>query len=179
MSDSTSRVLGRLGVVGDAGVVRIEDRYDTGIDDLWAAVTDPDRLARWYGKVEGDLRLGGSFTVYVESAELESIGQVEVCEAPARLRVTTRETDESAHRGDGPPPFRQTIEATLIADGSQTILTIEIAGLPLDKIEYFGAGWQLRAENLAAYLTHQEPPDPEPRWADLVPAYQHLAATIR
>ena len=41
------------------GVVRIEDRYDTDIDDLWSAITSPDRLARWIGRVEGDLRPAG------------------------------------------------------------------------------------------------------------------------
>jgi len=40
--------------------VRVEDRYDTDIDDLWSALTDPGRLVRWYGQVEGDLRLGGA-----------------------------------------------------------------------------------------------------------------------
>ena len=39
----------------------MEDRYDTDIDDLWSALTDPRRLARWVADVEGDLRLGGEF----------------------------------------------------------------------------------------------------------------------
>ena len=39
----------------------MEDRFDTDIDDLWSALTDPRRLARWIGGVEGDLRLGGEF----------------------------------------------------------------------------------------------------------------------
>jgi hypothetical protein len=47
--------------------VRIEDRYDTDIDDLWSALTDPGRLASWYGQVEGDLRPGGEFRLYIES----------------------------------------------------------------------------------------------------------------
>jgi uncharacterized protein YndB with AHSA1/START domain len=38
------------------GVVRIEDRYATDINDLLSALTDPERLARWHGQVEGDLR---------------------------------------------------------------------------------------------------------------------------
>jgi hypothetical protein len=53
------RILGSLRSADGKGVVRIEDRYDTDIDDLWSAVTDPGRLARWYGQVEGDLRPGG------------------------------------------------------------------------------------------------------------------------
>ena len=75
--------------------MRIEDRYDTDIDDLWSALTDPGRLARWYGQVEGDLRPGGAFRLYVEDAGWDVTGRVEACEPPRRLRVTTRETDES------------------------------------------------------------------------------------
>src|SRR3954469_8218534 len=90
-----SRVLGRLGAADGTGVVRIEDRYDTGIDDLWSAVTDPERLARWWGRVEGDLRPGGAVRLFVESAGLQSTGRIEDCEPPRRLRVTSRETDES------------------------------------------------------------------------------------
>ena len=29
------------------GAVRVEDVYDTDIDDLWSAITEPDRLAHW------------------------------------------------------------------------------------------------------------------------------------
>ena len=90
-----TRILGSLRSADGAGVVRIEDRYDTDIDDLWSALTDPERLARWYGEVEGDLRPGGEFRLYLESADIESTGRVEACEPPRRLRVTTRETDES------------------------------------------------------------------------------------
>ena len=35
------------------------DVYDTDLADLWSAITEPDRLARWVATVEGDLRLGG------------------------------------------------------------------------------------------------------------------------
>src|SRR5882672_5657549 len=82
-----------------AGVVRIEDRYDAGIDDLWSALTDPGRLARWYGQVEGDLRPGGQFRLHVESADIDAAGRVEACEPPRRLLVTNRETEESHQRG--------------------------------------------------------------------------------
>ena len=57
----TSRVLGILRTAEGKGVVRIEDRVDTRPDDLWSALTDPRRLARWLGEVEGDLQLGGVF----------------------------------------------------------------------------------------------------------------------
>ena len=173
-----ARILGSLRSADGTGVVRIEDRYDTDIDDLWSALTDPGRLARWYGQAEGDLRPGGQFRLHVEDADSDSTGRVEVCEPPRRLRVTTRETDESYQRGQGVPPFDAVIEATLTADGDQTVLVIEVQGMPLDKIAFYGAGWQIHAENLAAYLAGRQRGDTEARWDELVPPYQDLAANI-
>jgi len=40
-----TRILGSLRSADGTGVVRIEDRYDTDIDDLWLAITDPGRVA--------------------------------------------------------------------------------------------------------------------------------------
>ena len=142
-----TRLLGSLRSADSKGVVRVEDRYDTDIDDLWSALTDPGRLARWYGGVAGDLRPGGEFRLHVEPADIDATGRVDACEPPRRLLVTTRETDESYARGKGAAPYDETIEATLTADGSQTILVIEVRGMPLDKIAFYGAGWQIHAEN--------------------------------
>jgi uncharacterized protein YndB with AHSA1/START domain len=173
-----SRILGSLRSAGGGGVVRIQDRYDTDIDDVWSALTDPGRLARWYGRVEGDLRPGGEFRLYIEPDDWDGTGRVEACEPPRRLLVTTRETDESWRKGRGAPPFDAAIEATLTADGDQTILVIEVRGMPLDKIAFYGAGWQIHAENLAAHLAGRERGDTEARWDALVPPYQDLAAGI-
>jgi uncharacterized protein YndB with AHSA1/START domain len=175
---ATPRIIATLQSAGGQGIVRILDRYDTSINDLWSAITDPVRLARWYGHVEGDLRPGGEFRLYIESADLDSTGRVEVCEPPRRLQVTTRETDESYQRGRGAPPFDESIEATLTADGDQTILAIEVRGMPLDKIAFYGAGWQIHAENLADHIAGRDHADSEARWDELVPAYQDLAAKI-
>jgi uncharacterized protein YndB with AHSA1/START domain len=173
-----ARILGSLGSADGAGVVRIEDRYDTPIDDLWLALTDPARLARWHSQVEGDLRIGGEFRMYIAANDLESSGRVEACEPPRRLLVTTRETEASYRKGQGVPPFDQVTEATLTADGDQTILVIEVRGMPLDKIAAYGAGWQIHAENLAAYLAGREPRDTRMRWEELVPAYRDMADNV-
>jgi uncharacterized protein YndB with AHSA1/START domain len=173
-----SRILGSLRSADGTGVVRIEDRYDTDVDDLWSALTDPARLARWHGDVEGDLRPGGEFRVYIKADDIETIGRVEACEPPRHLRVTTRETDESYRKGQGVPPFDETLEATLTPDHNQTTLVIEIHGMPLDKVAFYGAGWQIHAENLAAYINGSERGDTEARWDELVPPYQELAAKI-
>jgi uncharacterized protein YndB with AHSA1/START domain len=172
------RILGSLRSAGGKGVVRIEDRFDADIDDLWSALTDPHRLARWHGQVEGDLRPGGEFRLYIAADEWDGTGRVEACEPPRRLLVTTRETDESYLRGKGVPPYDEVLEATLTADGDRTILVIEARSMPLDKIAFYGAGWQIHAENLAAYLAGRERGDTEARWGELVPSYQELAANI-
>ena len=173
-----ARILGSLRAADGAGVVRIEDRYDTTIDALWEALTDPRRLVRWYGEVGGDLRQGGEFRTYVADADIEGTGRVEVCEPPRRLLVSTRETDESYRRGSGAPPFDEAIEVTLTAQADQTLLVIEVRGMPLDKIAYYGAGWQIHAEHLAAHLADSEYGDTEARWEELVPHYLELAADM-
>ena len=173
-----TRILGSLRSADGKGMVRIEDRYDTDIDDLWSALTDPARLARWYAQVEGDLRPGGQFRTYVEADDIESTGRIVACEPPRRLVVTTRETEESWRKGNGVPPFDQTLEATLSADGDHAILVIEVQGMALDKIAFYGAGWQIHAENLAAHIAGRERGDTEARWGELVPPYQDLAANL-
>ena len=164
-----THLLGSLRSADGAGVVRVEDRYGTDIGDLWSALTDPGRLARWFGQVEGDLRPGGQFRLYLESDGWDGTGRVEVCEPPGRLLVTTKEVTE---------PYEKVMEARLTADGDQTILVIEVRGMPLDKIAFYGAGWQIHAENLAAYLAGRDRGDTEARWDELVPPYQDLAASI-
>lgn len=172
------RTLGSLRSAGGAGVVRIEDRVDTDIDDLWGALTDPERLRRWYGVVEGDLRPGGEVRIYIPAADIESAGHVEACEPPRRLVLTTRETEESYRRGQGVPPYDGAIQVTLTPDGDQTVLVIEVRGMPLETIASFGAGWQIHAENLAGYVAGRELGDTEARWGELLPAYQELATRI-
>ena len=98
-----TRLLGSLGAFDGKGVVRMQDRFDTGIDDLWSALTEPDRLARWIADVEGDLRLGGEFHALFTS-QAEATGRVEVCEPPRHLQVVTAATGS---------PNEHVIEATL------------------------------------------------------------------
>ena len=165
---SSSRILGSLRSADDKGIVRMEDRFNTDINDLWSALTDPRRLARWYAQVEGDLRPGGDLRLLVHGSGWEGTGRIETCEPPRRLVVTTRELQVQ---------FDVLLEATLTADGDQTILVIEARGMPLDKLPFYGVGWQIHAENLAAYLAGREG-NTEARWDELVPPYQDLAANL-
>ena len=50
--------------------------------------------------------------------------------------------------------------------------------MPLDKIAFYGAGWQIHAENLAAHIAGRERGDTEARWGELVPPHRDLAANV-
>ena len=164
-----TRILGSLRPADGTGVVRMEDRFDTDINDLWSALTDPIRLARWYGEVEGDLRVGGEYHARLFSSGWEGTGRVEACEPPRRLLVSTREPGEA---GDG------FIEVTLAADGDQTIVVWEERGMPFDKIAAYGAGIQVHVEDLGAHLAGRGRVDAQARWNELIPAYKDLAANV-
>jgi uncharacterized protein YndB with AHSA1/START domain len=163
-----SRILGSLRSADGKGVVRMEDRFDTGIDDVWSALTDPRRLVRWLGEVEGDLRLGGEFRFRFFSSGSEGTGHVEACEPPRRLLLVIKGLDE---------PYEQVIEAALAAGGDQTILVLEERGMPLDLLAAYGAGIQVHVEDLAAHLAGRERCDAGARWNELIPAYRDLAAS--
>ncbi len=168
-AQSESRLLGSLRSENGKGIARMEDRFDTDIDDLWSALTDPSRVARWYGHVEGDVGLGGEFSLLVHGSGWEGRGRVEACEPPRRLVVTSRELQGQ---------FDVILEATLTAGGDQTVLVIEARGLPLDKLPFYGVGWQIHVEDLGAHVAGRERGDAETRWAELVPAYQDLPVNI-
>ncbi|MCB1300874.1 MAG: SRPBCC domain-containing protein, partial [Tetrasphaera sp.] len=53
-----------------------------GMDDLWSALTEPDRLARWIGTVDGELRLGGEFRAAFFTSGWEGVGRVRECDPP-------------------------------------------------------------------------------------------------
>jgi uncharacterized protein YndB with AHSA1/START domain len=162
------RLLGSLRSADGKGIVRMEDRFDTDIDDLWSALTDPRRLARWIGDVEGDLRLGGEFRFRFFASGSEGTGRVDACEPP-RLLLLTMALGQ---------PDEDVIEATLTADGGQTILVWEERGMPLNLLAAYGAGVQIHVEDLAAYLAGRERVEAAARWDELQPAYEALAAGI-
>jgi uncharacterized protein YndB with AHSA1/START domain len=170
MTDDAS-VLGSLHSVEGQGVVRMEDRLDTGIDDLWRALTDPERLAHWYGEVDGELSEGGEFRVRITLAG-ERTGKVEACEPPQRLLLTMRDPDPQPGQ-----PEQTVIEAQLIAEGAQTRLVWETRGMPIELLPAYGAGIQIHVEHLADYISGRELRIDEARWDELFAAYEALGVS--
>jgi uncharacterized protein YndB with AHSA1/START domain len=171
------KITGTMRALDDTrGAVRVEDVYDTDIADLWAACTTPERLARWIAEVSGDLRVGGTVHA-VFTSTWTGPARVEVCDAPHHLLLTTEPgTDDEAQ-----------LEAWLTAEGSGTRLVVEERGLPVDRLHFYGAGWQVHLEDLGASLRGDGPvhadgwsgqaPAPawHERWTTLTPAYQDTA----
>jgi len=153
------RIIGTMRAIdATRGAVRVEDVYDTGIDDLWEACTSPARLARWIAEVSGDFRVGGEIRA-VFTSTWTGPGRVEECEAPRHLRLTMEPgTEDEAE-----------IEAWLSEEGSKTRLVVEERGLPLEDLHFHGAGWQVHLEDLARSLAHKTAAHPE-GWTELTPA---------
>ena len=155
------------------GAVRVEDVYDTDIDDLWAACTTPERLARWIAKVSGGLHEGETIHAVFTSTWSGEV-RIDSCEAPHHLLLTTEPgTDDEGQ-----------LEAWLAPVGSQTKLVVEERGLPIGSMHFHGAGWQVHLEDLGRALAldgpahadgwSEENPAPEwhARWTELTPAYR-------
>ena len=158
-----SQILGSMRRIDERrGAVRVEDVYDTDIADLWSAITEPDRLARWIATVEGDLRVGGIVQTRFTST-WEGPGRIDVCDPPNRLVVTMEPESED----------EAVIEAVLTAEDERTRLVVEERGLPLDVLYKHGAGWQAHIEDLAHYLAGDQP-NWKARWTELTPTYQSL-----
>ena len=161
-------IVGSLRAVDGKAVVRMEDRFDTDADDLWSALTDPQRLARWIAEVNGDLRLGGEFRARFTSS-WEGPGRVDVCEPPRRLLVTMSPGQDD----------QTVIEAEIFPGSGQCRLVLEERGLPIAEVAAHGAGWQAHIEDLAAHLAGRPAADWRTRWAELAPAYQDQQRRLR
>ncbi len=164
----TGRVFGTLHSLGNgSGKIRMESVYPTRPDDLWDAITDPTRLARWIAEVEGDLRIGGSISARFTSG-WEGSGRIDVCESSRHLVVTMSPgtSDETM------------IEATLTALAEGTRLVVEESGIPLAEIGAHGAGWQAHVEDLWSHLEGATTSNWPARWVALSASYEVMASGL-
>ncbi len=73
---------GRI-AVGEGHRITLRRTYDAPIDDVWDALTDPERIGRWFLPVSGEYGIGGRFQF-----EGNAGGTILACERPNRLRVS-------------------------------------------------------------------------------------------
>jgi uncharacterized protein YndB with AHSA1/START domain len=68
---------------GDGRSLVLRRDYDAPIEDVWDALTNPERIGRWFLPISGDYRLGGRYQF-----EGNAGGEILACERPQRLKVT-------------------------------------------------------------------------------------------
>jgi uncharacterized protein YndB with AHSA1/START domain len=137
---ATAREVARRGGGDDELIaVTLRREYPAEVEDVWQAVTDPQRLARWFAPVSGDLREGGTFAV-----EGNAEGEIRECVPPSALTVTW-----------GGPVSVVTVRLT--ASGAGTVLELEhtvpaaFAGSGAGAL-YVGPGWDVAVLGLALWL---------------------------
>ena len=130
----------REGADGEEVAVLIRRSYDAPNTDVWDALTDPERVKRWFYPVSGDLRAGGTFQL-----EGNAGGDIVRCEPPSLLRVTF----------GGPTSL---VELRLSSEGEdRTVLELEHT-VPIAMAMngagslYTGPGWDGAFVSLDLYL---------------------------
>jgi uncharacterized protein YndB with AHSA1/START domain len=132
---------------GETVAVTMQRRYPADPADVWQAITDPERVRRWFLPLTGDLREGGNFEL-----EGNASGDIVKCEPPRHLVVTFG--GESS-----------IVDVQLSGDGQQTLLKlthsvpVELAGSGAGAL-YVGPGWDGALMGIALYLAGEAPEDP-------------------
>jgi uncharacterized protein YndB with AHSA1/START domain len=152
---------------GEGRSLLLRRTYDSTIEDVWNACTDPERIARWLAPIDGDLRIGGTFQLKDNAG-----GEILRCEQPRLLKVTWA-------FGEG---MRTEVELRLApADDGGTVLELEHAS-PAEVVDELvrsygpggtigvGGGWDLALLGLDLYL-HGADLDPA-TWQDAPDAKQ-------
>jgi uncharacterized protein YndB with AHSA1/START domain len=130
--------------------------YDTDVADLWDAVTNPERLRRWFSPVTGDLKLGGRFQV-----ENNAGGTITACEPQQKIAGTWEFAGAVSW-----------ITITLAPDGDGARLELEHVAHIDPHWDMFGpgavgVGWDLGFMGLARHLaepTANLPQESEEGW---------------
>ena len=133
--------------------------YDTDADDLWDALTNAERIPRWFSPVTGDLKLGGRYQV-----EGNAGGTILRCEPPKLIDITWEFAGAMSW-----------VVLTLAPDGRGTRLTLEhvfksedIDGEHWQKFGpgAVGVGWDLSFLGLGLHLASggEKPPENDPAW---------------
>ena len=145
---ATAREVARRGAGDDELIaVTLRREYPAEVEEVWEAVTDPERLARWFAPVGGDLREGGTFSV-----EGNAEGQIRECVRPSALTVTW----------GGPVSV---VRVRLSASGASTVLELEhtvpaaFAGSGAGAL-YVGPGWDVALLGLTLWLRGELVEDP-------------------
>jgi len=128
---------------GERLLLRITREFRAPIDDVWAAVTEPERLARWIGTFTGDPASGRvEFLMTAEGATEPEEMEIRECEPPRVLRVTSHVGEEYWH-----------LDLLLEERAGVTTLTFSQPDIDPVAAESVGPGWEYYLDRLVAYET--------------------------
>lgn len=135
-----------------ARVVIATRNYETTIEDLWDALTNAERIPRWFLPISGDLKLGGRYQLQGNAG-----GAITACEPPRRLSVTWEFRGQVSW-----------VNVGLTPDGEATRLELEHIAQIADPDEFWdrfgpgavGVGWDLSLMGLALHLASRATVDP-------------------
>ncbi|MFW3172094.1 SRPBCC family protein [Geodermatophilus sp. CPCC 206100] len=135
------------------------------IDDVWSAVTEPERLARWIGRYEGERGPGGQGLFFMthegDDEPAGSPATIVECAPPQRLVVDTAGPGETWR-----------LELDLTEEAGRTVLVFRQRFAPEADVADVAGGWHWYLDRLEAEVTGGEGPgDWEPFWAEVGPGY--------
>jgi uncharacterized protein YndB with AHSA1/START domain len=143
---------------GEAHVVTISQGYDTDPADLWDAITNIERIPRWFLPISGDLTVGGSYQL-----EGQAGGTVLTCDPPKNFTATWEYGGnvswiDVSVSGDGPDRARFLLEHIIPVDGDEIWREFGPGAV--------GIGWDSMLLGLALHLRTGEAIDPSfgPQW---------------
>jgi uncharacterized protein YndB with AHSA1/START domain len=167
MTEQTEQGYGALRLDGDRAAVRFERRYEGSPAEIWAALTEPDRVRRWLADViDGQLEPGGEFTFrWNNDANQTARCLVRVFTPPRALEMDWCFVGE--------PPSLLRIELSP-AGGGGTLLVLDHRQLPMRIGAGYGAGWHAHLAALADFDLAAW----DARFAQFLPAYQEQAAAF-
>jgi uncharacterized protein YndB with AHSA1/START domain len=113
------------------------------IRDVWASVTEPERLARWVGTFTGDPASGTvSFRMTAEGDAPAEDMEIRACDPPRLLAVTAQT-----------PQGSWDLELALSERDGVTELTFSQPGIDPAETESVGPGWEYYLDRLVAAQT--------------------------
>lgn len=160
---------GQLRSEGERRGVRFERRYAAGPAEVWSALTEPERMARWLAEGELDLRVGGAYTLRFSDAEGQSAQGKVLAVEPERLLEITWEY---------PGEPNTVLRLELTPDGDGTLLVLDHSGLPAEAAPGYGGGWHAHLDALDAHLGQEGTPDWWGRYRELAPLYEQQEAAL-
>ena len=132
----------------DGQHVLIQTReFKAPIEDVWAAVTESDRLARWIGRWDGDPTSGSvKFQMLFEEGHAGEVMEIRRCDPPHALHVTARQGDEA-----------WLLDVDLAHAGGVTTLTLTHIGVTSEHAEGVGPGWEYYLDRMVDAETGGDP----------------------